>query len=62
MIGNMVGAMLGAGPTMLGPGRAPTTDGLVPRRRARRRKKDDLKADEEEALILLSLALASKRR
>lgn len=62
MIGRLVGALLGAGPTLVGPSYAPA-DTKTPRRRPPRRiRRDELTRDEEEALVLLSLALAAKRR
>lgn len=62
MIGRLVGALLGAGPTLLGPGVVPSA-ARTPRRRAPRRiRRDELTREEEEALVLLSLALAAKRR
>lgn len=66
MIGRMVGAQVGAGPTMLGPGRVASSPGQAPiggvYLRRRGRGSEEKLRDDEEALILLTLGIAAARR
>lgn len=63
MIGRLVGALVGSGPTLLGPGaRIATADHPRGRRRPARQTRRRELDDEEESLALVAIAQALRIR